>query len=107
MGPWNGSTLTKGEHMHMRCSAHILNLIVSDELKDLDCSIARIRDSCKYVRSSTLVSCKRCAQEANITSNQMLVLRMLTRWNSTYLILEVAEKFERYIVALNMMTLRT
>ncbi|XLT85586.1 hypothetical protein HN873_007339 [Arachis hypogaea] len=30
MGDWNGSTLLNGEFMHMRCCAHILNLIVDE-----------------------------------------------------------------------------
>ncbi|KAA0056378.1 putative transposase [Cucumis melo var. makuwa] len=47
----NGLVLD-GEFIHIRCSAHILNLIVSDALKDLHVSIIRIRNAVKYVRSS-------------------------------------------------------
>ena len=97
MSGWNGSSLLKREYRHIRCVTHILSLIVSDGLKGLDSSIARIRGASKYVRSSPsrLVSFKRYAQEANITSNQMLVLDVPIRWNSTYMMLEVAEKFEK------------
>ena len=38
--------------MHMRCSVHILNLIVSDGLKEIDQSIRKIRATCKFVKSS-------------------------------------------------------
>uniref|UniRef100_A0A2N9GDD9 HAT C-terminal dimerisation domain-containing protein n=1 Tax=Fagus sylvatica TaxID=28930 RepID=A0A2N9GDD9_FAGSY len=51
------------EFLHMRCCAHILNLIVQDGLKDNYESIAKVRNA--------------------------------VRWNSTYLLLEAAEKFER------------
>ena len=41
-----------GEWMHMRCCAHILNLVVAKGLKDLYISISAIRNAIKYVRSS-------------------------------------------------------
>ncbi|RYR09074.1 hypothetical protein Ahy_B05g077134 [Arachis hypogaea] len=44
---WKSSVLN-GEYLHMRCCAHILNLIVKDGLKDIDDSIAKIRDAVKY-----------------------------------------------------------
>ena len=50
---WNGHTLLNEEFMHMRCSAHILNLILSDGLKEIDLSIRKIRVACKFVKSSS------------------------------------------------------
>lgn len=98
----NGTTILKWEYLHMRCGAHILNLTISDGLKELDLSIAKIRASCKYVRSSPqrLTSFKRCVEEAHITMGQMLVLDVPTRWNSTYLMLDKAEKYEKAFVRL-------
>ncbi|KAF7822019.1 zinc finger BED domain-containing protein RICESLEEPER 2-like [Senna tora] len=61
---WKGSVL-RCELLHMRCCAHILNLIVMDGLKDVNDSILKIRNEVRYVR-----------------------------WNSTYLMLESALKFQ-------------
>ncbi|KAG5061801.1 hypothetical protein JHK85_002984 [Glycine max] len=72
----NGHTLLNEEFMHMRCSAHILNLIVSDGLKEIDISIRKKRVADKFVKSSP----SRFAS--------------FKRWNSTYLMLYVAEKYE-------------
>ncbi|KAK8936127.1 hypothetical protein KSP39_PZI013877 [Platanthera zijinensis] len=41
-----------GKYFHIRCSAHILNLIVKEGLKELDDNIVRIRDVVKFVLSS-------------------------------------------------------
>ena len=49
---WNVHTLLNEEFMHMRCSAHILNLIVSDGLKEIDISIRKKRVTDKFVKSS-------------------------------------------------------
>lgn len=48
---WNGLVLN-GEFMHVRCCAHILNLIVTDALKDLHDSIIKICNAVRYVKSS-------------------------------------------------------
>ena len=42
----------------MTCAAHILNLIVSDSLKDVNKSIELIRLAVKYVKSSLSSKCK-------------------------------------------------
>ena len=40
------------EFFHVRCCAYILNLIVQEELKEIDESNYKIRESVKYVRGS-------------------------------------------------------
>jgi hypothetical protein len=42
--------LCEGEFFHIRCCAHILNLIVQDGLKEIDSALQKIRDNVKYVR---------------------------------------------------------
>jgi thiamine monophosphate kinase len=44
--------LCGGEFFHLCCCAHILNLIVQDELKEIEDVIEKVRDSVKYVRRS-------------------------------------------------------
>ncbi|KAL4340526.1 hypothetical protein GQ457_08G022240 [Hibiscus cannabinus] len=93
---WGGSVLD-GQFLHMRCVAHILNLVVKDGLKELDLSIARIRGAVKFVRSSPnrLQTFKACMEEENITSKSYVCLDIETRWNSTFLMLETALKFKK------------
>jgi hypothetical protein len=40
--------LLKGKWLHMRCCAHILNLIVKDGLTVIETAVAHIRDSVAY-----------------------------------------------------------
>ena len=42
----------QGKFFHMRCCAHILNLIVKDGLEIIDGSIEKIRDSVAYWRAT-------------------------------------------------------
>ncbi|XP_074347623.1 zinc finger BED domain-containing protein RICESLEEPER 2-like [Apium graveolens] len=44
--------LNKGKFFHIRCCAHILNLIVQEGLKDMDASVIKVRESIKYIKGS-------------------------------------------------------
>ncbi|XP_060972145.1 zinc finger BED domain-containing protein RICESLEEPER 4-like [Cannabis sativa] len=86
-----------GELLHLRCCAHIVNLIVTDGLKEKNESIAAIRNAVKYVRSSPsrLLAFKECVKAEDIECKGLLCLDVPTRWNSTYLMLECALKFQK------------
>jgi hypothetical protein len=43
------SAILENQFMHVRCCAHILNLIVSEGLKEVDESIMKVRSAVKYV----------------------------------------------------------
>ena len=83
--------------MHLRCVAHILNLIVQDGLTEYHDSISKVREVVRYVRASParIQKLQECAKQAKITSKTTICLGVGTRWNSTYLILDVAEKYQK------------
>ncbi|CAL8076432.1 unnamed protein product [Prunus armeniaca] len=92
-----GTLLLDGDCLHMRCCAHILNLIVFDGLSELHDSIKSIRKACVYTRSSPsrLDKFRHCLALQKIDSKGLLPLECKTRWNSIYLMLEAALKLQR------------
>ena len=80
----------------MRCCVHILNLIMGDGLKEIDTSIARVREAVRYVKSSLNrnQTFRSIMERLGIESKCLLSLDVPTRWNSTYFMLDTAEKFE-------------
>ena len=98
MSNWKADAMVlAGEFMHLRCCAHIINLIVKEGLKELDESIASIRNAVKYIRSSPsrLEKFKSCAKLEKIDCGRVVVMDVPTRWNSTYLMLETALIFQK------------
>ncbi|KAL4291636.1 hypothetical protein GQ457_14G015420 [Hibiscus cannabinus] len=91
---WDGSVLD-AQFLHMRCAAHILNLVVKDGLKDVDNSVMKVRAAVKYVRSSParLQKFRSCIEEENINNKSLVCLDIETRWNSTYCMLKSALVF--------------
>ena len=83
--------------MHIRFIAHIINLVVTEGLKEVNILVDRIRAAIKFVRHSSLrlKKFKECVQREKIESKKLLCLDVSTRWNSTYLMLNSAIKFER------------
>ncbi|CAN4077925.1 unnamed protein product [Withania somnifera] len=91
-----GTNIMEGQHLHVRCMAHILNLIVQDGLKEIGKSVKRVRQAVKYIKQSPqrIAKFKECCESQLITCRKSLCLDVPTRWNSTYLMLETAQHFE-------------
>ncbi|XP_019263737.1 PREDICTED: zinc finger BED domain-containing protein RICESLEEPER 2-like [Nicotiana attenuata] len=95
---WKG-IVVGNDFLHVRCNAHILNLIIKEGLSDHIESISRVRNIVKYVKSSSarLASFKSTVEKVKIDSHGHLSLDVETRWNSTYMMLSIAIKFEKAI----------
>uniref|UniRef100_A0A7N1A947 BED-type domain-containing protein n=1 Tax=Kalanchoe fedtschenkoi TaxID=63787 RepID=A0A7N1A947_KALFE len=93
---WKGCILD-GKYLHMRCIAHIINLVVNDGINTVKDSISRVRKAVRYVKQSParLQKFKECVAIEKIESKSLLCLDVCTRWNSTYMMLDAAQKFQK------------
>ena len=93
---WNRAVLD-GEFIRQRCVAHIVNLIVTEGLTEINDSIVAIRNAVKYVKSSRarLQKFKVFVEQKKINYKGLLVLDVPTKWNSASIILDVAMKFQK------------
>ncbi|GKB14705.1 zinc finger BED domain-containing protein RICESLEEPER 2-like protein [Tanacetum coccineum] len=93
---WEKSVL-EGKWLHVRCTAHVMNLIVQDGLSHIGKSVDCVRAAVKYIRHSPqrLAKFKEYAEIEKCPSTKSLILDVPTRWNSTYLMLDAAQKYER------------
>ncbi|XP_019164624.1 PREDICTED: zinc finger BED domain-containing protein RICESLEEPER 2-like [Ipomoea nil] len=100
LGSW-GCTAVRCKYLHMRCIAHILNLVVQDGLKECDSSVKKVRDAVRYVRSSParLQKFKSLADLIGVEAKNSLCLDVPTRWNSTYMMLNTALLFQKVFEA--------
>nr|GEX87901.1 zinc finger BED domain-containing protein RICESLEEPER 2-like [Tanacetum cinerariifolium] len=83
------------KYTHLRCCAHILNLMVRDGLEEQFKSISKISNAVRYVRSSPAhaTSFREFIKRVNIQCDKKPCLDVETRWNSAFLMLETAEKY--------------
>ncbi|KAL6646280.1 hypothetical protein ACP70R_017888 [Stipagrostis hirtigluma subsp. patula] len=84
-----------GELFHVRCAAHVLNLIVKDGLQAVDGIIDNVRDSVKYIRGSPSRKEKfeEIIAELEISCKKRPTLDVATRWSSTYVMIKSALPF--------------
>uniref|UniRef100_A0A803LGY1 BED-type domain-containing protein n=1 Tax=Chenopodium quinoa TaxID=63459 RepID=A0A803LGY1_CHEQI len=79
-----------GDYFHVRCCAHILNLIVQDGLKEINEAVVKVRETVKYCKGSQARKQRflTCVAHVELDSSRGLRQDVPTRWNSTYLMLE-------------------
>ncbi|XP_078156107.1 zinc finger BED domain-containing protein RICESLEEPER 2-like [Carex rostrata] len=83
-----------GELFHVRCGAHILNIIVQDGLEALRDVIRNIRETVKYIRHSPsrIERFEKVLRQVRAPQTK-LFYDVPTRWNSTFLMLINSLKF--------------
>ncbi|CAA0836411.1 Zinc finger BED domain-containing protein DAYSLEEPER [Striga hermonthica] len=98
------SLLCEGQFFHIRCSAHVLNLIVQKGIKVAGDALHKIRESVKYVKGSEgrMKAFEECAKQVDIQTGIHLRLDVTTRWNSTYMMLESALRYRRAFTSLSL-----
>jgi len=85
-----------GKLLHMRCAAHILNLIVRDGLEVIKDSIAKIRESVAYWTATPkrIEKFEEIAKHVKVKLEHKLGLDCKTRWNSTFKMLSIAMPYK-------------
>ncbi|KAJ3708441.1 hypothetical protein LUZ61_012146 [Rhynchospora tenuis] len=88
-----------GKIFHQRCGCHILNLIVQDGLNLVHKEIECIRETMKWIKHSQgrIEKFKLACSQENVTYKKPQ-WDVPTRWNSTYLMLELALELKPAIV---------
>ena len=83
--------MLEGKLLHMRCAAHILNLIVKDGLEVIKNSIAKIRESVAFWTATPkrVEKFEEIAKHVKVKTEHKLGLDCKTRWNSTYKMLSI------------------
>ncbi|KAJ1692066.1 hypothetical protein LUZ63_008764 [Rhynchospora breviuscula] len=89
--PMKDDLPVEGKIFHQRCSCHILNLIVHDGLSTMHKEIDCIRETMKWIKHSQgrIEKFKLACSQINVPYKKPQ-WDVPTRWNSTYLMLELA-----------------
>ncbi|KAF3780410.1 Zinc finger BED domain-containing protein RICESLEEPER 2 [Nymphaea thermarum] len=85
-----------GKFFQVRCVAHILNLVVQDGVKEINDVIDKNRENIKYIKASPAryEIFDRAVRHVEVTCEKKLYLDVPTRWNSTFLMLDVALQYK-------------
>ena len=89
--------------LHMCCATHVLNLILQDGLDVIGSCIEKVRESEGFWTASTKRRQKfeETARLAQVECTKELALDCKTHWNSTYLMLSIAIKYQNVFYRLN------
>ncbi|KAK8579201.1 hypothetical protein V6N12_069530 [Hibiscus sabdariffa] len=92
----NGRLLCNGKLFHVRCCAHILNIMVQHGLQQVQDIIEKVHDTVDFLNASDarLKRFGELASQYNV-QDRKLILECKTRWNSTYDMLDCAIKFRK------------
>lgn len=84
--------LVMSDFFHVRCAAHILNLMVQEGLKEIHHVIENVREYILFIKRSPSRQHKfdEIARQIGISTSKLLCTNVPTHWNSTYQMLESA-----------------
>uniref|UniRef100_A0ACD5X2F8 Uncharacterized protein n=1 Tax=Avena sativa TaxID=4498 RepID=A0ACD5X2F8_AVESA len=88
-----GFLLIEGKLFHFCCSPHVFNMVAQDGLREIKPVVNNVRESVKFVRSSQARVEKFLeivVQEGLSSRYKSPSVDVMTRWNSTYLMLGAA-----------------
>jgi hypothetical protein len=86
--------VVEGKLFHVRCCAHVTNLLVQYGLSEIKTIVDCVRDGIKYLVASESRLLKFSEHATNLQlSKKKLFLDVSTRWNSTYMMLATALEF--------------
>jgi hypothetical protein len=91
----------EGKFLHVRCCAHILNLVVQDGLKMIEHLTDKVRETIKYIKKSNnrFYKFQNDIDSLNIGRSKGMVLDCCTRWGSTFKMLDSAFHYRAAIDA--------
>jgi hypothetical protein len=80
----------KGAYFHIRCAAHVINLVVKDGLQTICNGVSKLRNSVKYIRGSPArkQAFGNAIETSGVISDKEPATDVPTRWNSTYLMID-------------------
>ncbi|KAH9762411.1 BED-type domain-containing protein [Citrus sinensis] len=103
LGKFSASSMIMGgKFLHMRCCAHILNLIVKDGLSVIHKEVEKIRESVHYwtATPSRFEKFEAAKKQLGVKETKNLALDCKTRWNSTYLMLSTSLLYKDVFIRL-------
>ena len=85
------------ELFHMRCAAHILNLIVRAGLDSFRTGVEKVRESVSFWTATPkrMETFEQNAKHLGVSCAKKIALDCKTRWNSTYLMLATAVSYKK------------
>ncbi|KAI7946600.1 hypothetical protein MJO29_011127 [Puccinia striiformis f. sp. tritici] len=92
-----GGLDANGKFFHVRCAAHVINLVVKDGFQCINEGLAKLRSSVKYFRLSSgrREAFDEAVRRCRITSEQQPTTDVATRWNSMFLTINSSLPFKR------------
>jgi hypothetical protein len=90
------SLMLDGRLLHMRCAAHIINLIVKYGMAVMDKGLESVLDSVGFWSATPKrhERFERTAAQMNIKYERRIALDCKTIWNSTYLMLSITIEYQ-------------
>ncbi|CAO2176214.1 unnamed protein product [Urochloa humidicola] len=86
----------EGSHLHVRCCAHILNILVQDGMRIIHEGIKKIRELLKHLDSSPsrIQAFNEIAMVNGLSAKRGIALDIPNRWNSTFKMVDEAIKYK-------------